>query len=669
MLLESVTLRDVGTYKGSHNFDLAPRTRYGTRRPIVLFGGLNGAGKTTFLSAVRLCLYGRQALESAPTQKEYAEYLAGLVHRGVMSEQRPTSAGVAVDFTYSRLGETHQYKLERSWQIKGSKVEEKLCLFRERSELAYLEDEQAQAFISSLVPAGVASFFFFDGERIGELAKDDDDAVLTDAIRRLMGLDIADRLDSDLSTYVRNRRATSEGDVLSEVLAVQKEYEQTVAAADALQTEITTIIQPALDSAVTRREELRSRLSDRGGAWAVDRSAVEDLLQQLGKQRIDVEEKVREVLAGSGVFAFAPKLTKKAAAAIDAEQQFLDYQRAGAVIAQQVDSLKRMLKEIQGSAGWRGVANRCVDEWSKGLRPAERTKIVHGLSGSEAAKVLDALVNKSDSARQEFQDYAGMLSRLADTESAQQERLRHAPPEGTIKVAFAEFQDASEKVALLEARRSAALQEARRLLWIAINHARKRKKLEAKVRDSSVQDAATRTAIDVQDLIVSYKSRAAVLKCELLRKNFLTAHQRLARKDDSISDVHIDPGTFKISLFGRGGEALQKKALSAGEKQIFAIAMLEALGRTSGRHLPVIIDTPLGRLDSKHREKLVASYFPTASHQVIILSTDTEVDEQFYSGLQPSISHAFHLAYDRATGSTAVEGGYFWRREDIRRAA
>ena len=67
--------------------------------------------------------------------------------------------------------------------------------------------------------------------------------------------------------------------------------------------------------------------------------------------------------------------------------------------------------------------------------------------------------------------------------------------------------------------------------------------------------------------------------------------------------------------------------------------MLWALGRTSGRPLPVIIDTPLARLDSDHRRLLVENYFPQASHQVILLSTDTEVDQLYFDLLNPP-SHA-----------------------------
>lgn len=147
------------------------------------------------------------------------------------------------------------------------------------------------------------------------------------------------------------------------------------------------------------------------------------------------------------------------------------------------------------------------------------------------------------------------------------------------------------------------------------------------------------------------------------------AFARLSRKEDVIRSAKIDPTTFRVTLYNRSGKVTPKDRLSAGEKQIFAIAMLEALGKTSGRNLPVIIDTPLGRLDSAHRANLLKAYFPQASHQVIVLSTDTEVDQSFYQGLKPSISHAYHLVFDEVEGCTEVSPGYFWRHQELQHAA
>ena len=84
--------------------------------------------------------------------------------------------------------------------------------------------------------------------------------------------------------------------------------------------------------------------------------------------------------------------------------------------------------------------------------------------------------------------------------------------------------------------------------------------------------------------------------------------------------------------------------------------------RASGRSLPVIVDTPLGRLDSGHRDNLVRHYFPHASHQVILLSTDEEIVGSTLRTLEPAIGHKYRLVYDEATDATTIQSGYFKER-------
>jgi DNA sulfur modification protein DndD len=147
---------------------------------------------------------------------------------------------------------------------------------------------------------------------------------------------------------------------------------------------------------------------------------------------------------------------------------------------------------------------------------------------------------------------------------------------------------------------------------------------------------------------------------------FSDAYHRLARKEDLQLSARINPSTFDVELVDNQGIAINRKTLSAGEKQIYAIAILEALAKTSGRQLPVIIDTPLGRLDSHHRDKLIDNYFPTASHQVILLSTDTEVNEHyFFKKLKPLTSHTYQICFDGVSKSASLTSGYFWKESQM----
>ncbi len=135
----------------------------------------------------------------------------------------------------------------------------------------------------------------------------------------------------------------------------------------------------------------------------------------------------------------------------------------------------------------------------------------------------------------------------------------------------------------------------------------------------------------------------------------------LLRKRTLVKRIFIDPTTFAVTLYDNAGTALPRHRLSEGEKQIFAISMLWGLARSSSRPLPAVIDTPMARLDTAHRQHLVERYFPKASHQVVVLSTYTEVDREYYEQLRPALARAYHLRYDEQERSAVAEEGYFWK--------
>ena len=165
------------------------------------------------------------------------------------------------------------------------------------------------------------------------------------------------------------------------------------------------------------------------------------------------------------------------------------------------------------------------------------------------------------------------------------------------------------------------------------------------------------TRVTMQDFLQRVTERKIDRLSELITESF----RFLLRKQTLVERIHIDPATFAITLFNAAGQALPKQRLSEGEKQIFAISVLWGLARASARPLPAIIDTPMARLDAAHRRHLVERYFPNASHQVIILSTDTEVDRHYYQALQPHIARAYHLSYDERPSGRMGEEGYFWK--------
>ena len=135
--------------------------------------------------------------------------------------------------------------------------------------------------------------------------------------------------------------------------------------------------------------------------------------------------------------------------------------------------------------------------------------------------------------------------------------------------------------------------------------------------------------------------------------------KRLARKKYVIKNIKIEiDQNFDIILLGFDNEPIDKTKISAGEKEIYAICLLSALVKVSGRKIPIIIDTPYGRLDSKHRKSLVKSYFPNAGEQVFILSQDEEIVGDFYKTLKPHIAKEFTIIHNQETNKSEITEGY-----------
>jgi DNA sulfur modification protein DndD len=157
-----------------------------------------------------------------------------------------------------------------------------------------------------------------------------------------------------------------------------------------------------------------------------------------------------------------------------------------------------------------------------------------------------------------------------------------------------------------------------------------------------------------------FKERVIRHHLERIQRFVLAAFRQLLRKETLVSWLILDPKTYEPEIVGSDGKAIDVQRLSAGERQLLAISLLWGLAQASGRPLPTIIDTPLGRLDTTHRTHLVKRYFPYASHQVLLLSTDEEINEKYYRMLKPWVSQEYHLEFDESDQSTTIEKGYFW---------
>ena len=162
------------------------------------------------------------------------------------------------------------------------------------------------------------------------------------------------------------------------------------------------------------------------------------------------------------------------------------------------------------------------------------------------------------------------------------------------------------------------------------------------------------------EIIKRYRIRLQQNKAGILAKTMTDCYRKLAYKKHLIEEIQVDSVSLDLHYLNGNGDEVEKKKLSAGEKQLMVISLLWALAICSKKKLPVIIDTPLSRLDSIHREALITTYFPNASDQTIILSTDSEIDQKYYELMRPHIGDEFTLVYDDEHMKTSIKKGYLF---------
>ena len=165
------------------------------------------------------------------------------------------------------------------------------------------------------------------------------------------------------------------------------------------------------------------------------------------------------------------------------------------------------------------------------------------------------------------------------------------------------------------------------------------------------------------EVLREFKVRLQREKVAKLSSTATKCFRELVEKDSLVSEIKIDPSTLDVTILDLDGNELLKSQLSAGEQQMFAVAIVWALALTSGYKAPVIIDTPMARLDSSHRANFVTKYLPAASSQVMVLSTDEEVYGRYLDLVRDNVVDYYTLLYREEEQCTSTLCGKVHRKQ------
>ena len=668
MLFSKIILENYGVYKDRQIFDFTSSSE----KPIILCGGTNGAGKTTLFNSIMLCLYGQDSFEKRTTKKDYEEFLKRKIHRYLGSKTVADFAAITIEFEYYHQGKVENYSVSRLWKNDDGKIIENFSIKKNGEKLDSIDESQWHQFIRELLPRGVARLFFFDGEKIVKIAKEgNEDIEIKSSFDMLLGLDLVEQLKSDLEiNLMRNMKGGAKeiqekkDELDTELGQLEKNISELM-----IKRERKTVELDEIQKIVDEYEEKISRL---GGGYATQRHELQNKESVLKEKTVNIEEDIREICLDALPFSMIPKQLEELVEQINQDQEITKNQFEKQSLEK---NLSQVSKEINEDEFWndfkadsnlkKEISSKIEELFQEKIssKSSEIQNPIIDLSPNDTVKILDTIKNIDTVLLSKLENHTIEYNKITEELQKIETALNNAPNDDEIGPLIAKLNSEHEKIGVIKTEfdhLDQKIHEQTSLIGLKKSALRQIVDEKYKQKASETNLQVTR---DVQNVLDLYSSKLREKKLQLLEQYLIEAIQVLIHKDDFVEKVAIDKKTFAMTLYRKNRQEMLKDELSEGEKQMFATAVLWALAKTSGRPLPFMIDTPLARLDVEHRGKLIETFFPSASHQVVIFSTDAEIDEKYYAQLKPFISKSYLMKYDSDSGSAKVEEGFFWEQK------
>lgn len=633
-----------GVYAGDNEF------LFTNNKPIVLIGGMNGRGKTTFLDAVLLALYGSNSVAYTESKKRsYAQYLKSFVNKNAEDK----TCIVELEFEINN-GLKENYIVKRAWNSIDKKTNESIFVYKDGVANEFLTQNWPM-FVENILPSALSSFFFFDGEKIAEMAVDSSNNQLKNAIRSMLGITVLDVLENDILRNIKKINKKDINDKSSEVVQeLRDEKNQAVKELEEIDVEIEKLAHVLVEDN-DKLESLHQLYNAKGGDAVEKKQETMKRRAALKSELLSEENLLREIASNELPLVLVSDLLSNIK--LQAIDEHNDAVMREAVL-QLDDILDEFANEYQGDTKASFDFIKYVKKRQQNAQDApvyslsdqalfQANNLVEGLLDSSKIEAKRILVEKKKKQKQigELDSYLS----LDINEKGLQEVYK------SIKKAEGKLIRDQVKMSALEQKRSAANSK------VMTTTSEFNKYVEAYLATAESRDSAERT-IKYSNMALSILDRYQVelqkRKTDILAETITSCYKKLANKKNLINKIVMEADSLAIKYLSEEGKEVTQDSLSAGEQQLMVISILWALAICSKKKLPVIIDTPLSRLDSLHRTALINTYFPNAGEQTIILSTDSEIDSTYYGLMKENVGDEFTLKYDEKTKSTSIERGY-----------
>lgn len=712
MKINKIVLYNFNSYEGMNEFDF---TSDDSNKNIILIGGKNGAGKTSLFTAIKIVLYGPLSFGYVGVNPKYIAKIKDCINsKSFQKDVVESRVQISVSLMVER--EVKEYEITREWDYTKQKLEEKYYV---KTDGRLLDDQELsyfQNYLQGMIPPDLFEFFLFDGEEVGSIFSTSTyNSYVKNAIYTLCGLDIFEIIRKYTTGYAGKAESTDEEEIYAQYEELRKSAEEIETSYTELEAQI-AVDKDELEKVETELIEVETAFKNAGGVTGVERQALLKEFSETEHTKTEALTKIKMFVEGLMPFFILRDFTGRISDQLDFEEKGEIYYYVQQKLKKQ--EIKNTLNENQEVSD--AAVDALMEFLLKKFKPKgfkEGAQPVHDLSKEDSGRVNAMISAIDDFDVEAMVKLVGKRKAAADRSMEINRILKSAMKDEDART-FAEKENMllKKKDEILSRihKSEMRLTTVKEELTIAIQQRNRAfQSIKDKAQNKHVFELSTGLS-QMMGTMLENKSESIKRNLEKLIVQNL---QRIYRKNNLITHIEIEDdfqfnlyqnvkysttellyliknlgkevfaleigkqgmqflcGKYKVDTLPQLQQALeadkQKNShdlfkridlsrLSKGERQIFILSLYWAIIELSGQDIPFIIDTPYARIDANHRKEISEKFFPNISKQVVILSTDEEINEEYYEIIKPYIAKEYLLINDESQNRTTVEKHYFF---------
>lgn len=657
MIFKSITITNLFSYYGENVFDLTTSPEAG--KNIVILMGRNGGGKTSFINSVKLLFLGpaeeiRRTVQRRKTPVE-RQYICGIDNEwaGILNlkAKRNNTYNCGIKIVWE--SGDGQVLAERKWiiNINNKTYEEQLTV-----STAYkgdLHGDHAKNYLEQCLPKAYVPYFFFDGEEVQALAEANSNEIIQ-TMERLLNIRPLENVQKELR-HLRSEweKASMDKEKSRLLIEAEAELKTKEAKKEQLNQQISDT-EVNIEEAQGDLEKIQRNLQL---LWTIPSQTSEARLDEKKKLK---KERLKEILSNladgwvrDSFLCVLPELVEKSLKAtetitqnnIGTHAEFLESlkQRLPSIFISppfpsprleqsQVSFYQKRIKKELEVFSVEDKHDSLFDINGYRAITLSRVLAVYHPSRKPALQIQEKLI-EAQAVNNDLFEIERQLHDTGSLSQRQQEEFHHLQEqENQIKNHLID----------LKTQLNIAQNDSKFLDREVTNHFKKIKDIKSALevaQDTRLQYDFAKSLIDILEEV---KKRLKVQKRQELEETYNNYLKRLLDSNTLIDHIEIDD-YFAIAYMDSNNAKIGLSTISAGMKQLSATALLWALKDVSGKDIPIIIDTPMGRIDRQHQDNLLREYYPNVGKQMILLPTDSELDDRKHAMLKPYICREYTL--------------------------